>query len=299
MKTGSPKKPLIGIVGQGFVGKGYADDFERRKFRVVRYSLEHPHIQNKHRIQDAHIVFVCVPTPTTPKGFDVSIVEETLALIGRGSIAVIKSTLLPGTTAQLQKKFAHITIIFSPEFLNAATATEDAANPFANVLGIPSLGQRHRKAAELVHHILPKSPFAHTCSSEEAEIYKYAHNVSGYMQVLVYNMMYDLAQGHGADWDAIHKALVADPMVSNWYIKPVHKSGRGAGGTCFIKDFAAFARHYGKIVGKPEGIALLKAAEKKNIALLVGSKKDPHLLRGVYGKKVLKRPARAKKKGKR
>ena len=30
----------IGVIGQGWIGKNYADDFEKRGYRVVRYALE-------------------------------------------------------------------------------------------------------------------------------------------------------------------------------------------------------------------------------------------------------------------
>src|SRR3989338_4042817 len=119
-------KPIIGFVGQGFVGKSYADDFARRGFKTIRYALERPYRENKEKIRDADIVFICVPAPTTPKGFDVSIVESSLQLVSKGKIAVIKSTMLPGFTRGLQKRFPSITILFSPEFLNAATAAKDA-----------------------------------------------------------------------------------------------------------------------------------------------------------------------------
>ena len=76
------KKPLIGFIGQGYVGKNYGDDFEWRGFKVVRYSLEKPYIENKDKIKECDIVFVAVWTPTTPKGFDLSIVESVLPLVG-------------------------------------------------------------------------------------------------------------------------------------------------------------------------------------------------------------------------
>ena len=293
------KKLIIGFVGQGFVGKSYADDFARRGFKTIRYALERPYRENKEKIRDADIVFICVPAPTTPKGFDSSIVETSLNLVGNGKIAVIKSTMLPGLTQKLQKKFAKITVLFSPEFLNASTAAEDAARPFANIVGLPEKSAKHVRAARTVHRILPKAKFSQTVASGDAEIYKYAHNISGFMQILTYNMVYDLAQKLGAAWSSIEKALEHDPMVSNWYIRPVHKSGRGAGGMCFIKDFAAFARHYEEIVGKPEGIALLRAAEAKNISLLHATKKDLDLLKGVYGEKALFKRNGAKKGKKR
>jgi UDPglucose 6-dehydrogenase len=271
----------IGFIGQGYVGKNYADDFERRGYKVVRYSLEESYRANKEKIKDADIVFICVPTPTTPKGFDVSVVAQGLSLVGNGKITVIKSTLLPGTTRKLQKKFPHLTILFSPEFLNANTA--------AHIIGLPVRTKKHQTAAVLLHTLLPQAPFELTCTSEEAEIYKYAHNLSGYMQVLTYNLMYDTVHHMDADWAMIRKALAADPMVPNWYIEPVHKSGRGAGGACFIKDMAAFAQLYQKLIRRPEGVALLKAAQKNNIALLVETKKDLNLLLEVYGPRVGKK----------
>ena len=277
------RSPRIGFVGQGFVGKNYADDFERRGHTVVRYGLEDAYVKNRDHIKHCDIVFIAVPTPTTPEGFDVSIVEEAIRLVGRGKVAVIKSTVLPGTTERLQKKYPSVTLLFSPEFLSEATASYDVANPFANIVGTSKRTPKHVKAAKLVHSILPPSPFVHTATSTEAELIKYSHNVSGYLQVLTFNLMYDLAEELGSDWGAIQPALYADPMISNYYSNPIHKRGRGAGGNCFIKDFAAYARLYRELVKHPEGMALLTAAERHNIALLQESEKDLHLLEKVYG----------------
>lgn len=285
-KKTTKKGPLIGFVGQGYVGGSYATNFEKRGFSVIRYSLEPQYISNKEAISTCDIVFVAVPTPTTPKGFDYSIVESALRLVGKGKTAVVKSTLLPGTTRMLQKKFPNIFVLCSPEFLSVATAQFDADNPFANTIGVPSKGAKYLAAAEAVHRILPNAPFSHICTSEEAEIIKYSHNISGFMQIVTFNALYDLARSVGAKWENIQGAIYADPMISNRYSNPIHKSGRGAGGLCFIKDFAAFAKLYKQTVGKKEGVAFLKAAEKKNIMLLVGTNKDLPLLEGVYGKGV-------------
>ena len=289
------KKPLIGFVGQGFVGGAYADDFQMRGYDVVRYSLEPKYIHNKDQIAACDIVFVCVPTPTTPQGFDSSIVEAGLKLVGKGKIAVIKSTLLPGTTKKLQKKFPNLIVLCSPEFLSAVTAAEDAANPFSNIVGMPKTDAKFREAAELVHSVLPNAPFTHICTSEEAEMIKYVHNVNGFIQVVTFNALYDLATEIGASWEAIQPAIEADPLISGRYANPIHKSGRGAGGACFIKDFAAFSKLYKEMVGKKEGKAFLEAAEKKNIMLLVGTDKDINLLQGVYGKSVVARHQKAVK----
>jgi UDP-glucose 6-dehydrogenase len=116
------------------------------------------------------------------------------------------------------------------------------------------------------------------------------------MQVLTFNVLFDLAREMGADWENIRPAIEADPMISNRYSNPIHKSGRGAGGACFIKDFSSFAKLYKKMVGKKEGRAFLEAAEKKNIMLLVGTNKDIDLLEGVYGRAHIAKHKHAAKK---
>src|SRR3989344_7504685 len=101
----------IGFIGQGWIGKNYAFDFEERGFPIVRYSLEAEFVSNKNKIVSCEVVFIAVPTPTTPAGFDDSIVRGVIPLIGEGKIGVIKSTLLPGTTALLQKEYPNIFLI--------------------------------------------------------------------------------------------------------------------------------------------------------------------------------------------
>ncbi len=283
------KKPIIGFIGQGFIGKNYADDFERRGYTVVRYSMEEPHVKNGDKISDCDIVFIAVPTPTTPKGFSADIVKKVVKLVGREKIAVIKSTVVPGTTKKIQKENPKVTVLYSPEFLSEATAAYDASHPFSNIVGVSKKGKPQENAAKLVHSVLPKADFTLTCDSSEAEIIKYGHNVSGYMQILTFNILYDLAKTLGGDWKNIGKAFKADALIPNRYSDPVHKSGRGAGGNCFIKDFAALFSLYKEVVKDPMGVALLKAAEDKNINLLLSSHKDLALVEGVYGKKILKK----------
>ena len=283
-------RPRIGFIGQGDTGKNYADDFEARGYETVRYALEEPYCANKKKIQDCDIVFIGVPTPTLPSGgsatFDDSIVREAVGLVGPGNIAVIKSTILPGTTANIQKQYPDRVVFCSPEFLSEATAAHDAAHPFSNIVGMSVDDAEHREAAERVQAVLPTAPFSLICTSTEAEFIKYAHNGSGYVQIVFFNLLCDLAKKLGADWTPIEQALAADVYICNRYAKPVHKSGRGAGGHCFIKDFAAFRGLYEQAAGDAAGVAALAAIEEKNIQLLRASGKDLELLRGVYGATV-------------
>lgn len=280
------KKLVLGCIGQGYVGKNYADDLEDRGYHVVRYALEEPYVGNRERITECDIVFIGVPTPTTPEGFNDSIVRDAVGMVGVGKTAVIKSTILPGTALSIQEQYPDRTVLFSPEFLSEATARQDVSNPFASIVGM-TLPDTQTEIAERVLSILPDAPFKQIMTSTEAEIFKYAHNVSGYVQIVFFNVLYDLATRLGADWAHINPAIIADPYISNRYSNPIHKSGRGAGGHCFIKDFAALRELYAReLPDDPAGIEFLDGAARKNIDFLMSTGKDLHLLKGVYGERV-------------
>lgn len=287
-------KPLVGFIGQGFIGKSYADDMERRGYQTVRFALEEPYKNNKEKIKECGIVFIAVPTPTTPKGFDYSIVEGALRLVGKGKTAVIKSTILPGTTARLQKKFPTIFVMHSPEFLVLKQAAEDAARPLRNIIGIPKESKVFKEHAAAVMKTLPRAPFEIICGAKEAEMVKYAGNFFLYTKVLYANLMYELAQSLGADYEVVRKAVAADPRIGPSHLQVLHDSGhkgarkgRGAGGVCFIKDVKALADFYQAHARDKKGIALFDAMIQKNLALLVRSKKDLDLVAGVHGKSAL------------
>jgi len=277
-------KPIIGFIGQGWIGKNYADDFERRGFKTVRYSLEEPYVKNKAKIKRCELVFIALPTPTTSRGFDGSIVRSVLKLIGRGHVAVIKSTIIPGTTESLQAANPHIFVMHSPEFLAEATAAYDAAHPTRNIIGIPKNTGAYKNKAKQVLAVLPAAPVNKICSAKEAEMIKYSSNCFLYLKVVYANLLYDLSRSLGNDWETVKTLVAADPRIGLSHLEPIGKSGRGAGGHCFIKDFEAFIRLYQKEAKDRSGLAMLKAVRAKNISLLKKSGKDKNLLNAVYGK---------------
>jgi nucleotide sugar dehydrogenase len=290
-------KPLIGFIGQGWIGKNYAADLERRGYEVVRYALEKRYQPNKRAIAGCDIVFIAVPTPTTPRGFDDRPVRSALSLVGKGKIAVIKSTMMIGRTRALQKKNPHCLVLHSPEFLSERTAAYDAAHPDRNIIGIPHRAPAYIAAAKKLLKVLPHAPFSLVCSLEEAELIKYAHNVHGYISIVFSNMLYDIAREHQMDWDTLSGSFLADPCISSHrYLNPVHKKGRGAGGNCFIKDLEAFIEFFHVAMRDPAGLKVLEAIRDKNIDLLVSTGKDIDIIEGVYGKAVIVRTIRAPKK---
>lgn len=294
MSNGTRK---IGFIGQGWIGRNYANDFENRGFSVVRYALEEPYVKNGEHIPECDIVFIAVPTPTTIAGFNDSILRSAIKKVGQGKIAVIKSTILPGTTEAIQKDNPSILILHSPEFLRETSAAHDAAHPNRNIIGIPADDEAYRQAAQTVLSVLPRAPFELVCSAREAELVKYMGNGFLYLKVVYVNMIYDLAKSLGCRWETVAEAFAADPRIGPSHLKPVHasghveedKGGRGAGGHCLIKDFAAFTKLYEELVGDQAGIAALDAIKDKNLELLIKSKKDLDLLKGVYGEEIIKK----------
>lgn len=288
------KKPQIGsqigFIGQGWIGKNYADDFEARGYEVVRYALEEPYRANKEKIRDCEIVFIAVPTPSTPDGFDDSFVRDALLNVGAGKIAVIKSTMQPGSTEQMHLLYPDVVVLHSPEFLREANAAYDAAHPTRNIIGLPERSEKYEEAARQVLAVLPEAPYTHICGAREAEYVKYAGNAFLYMKVVFANVMYDLAEKEGCNWNAIREALSADPRIGASHLSVMHESrpgvtpGRGAGGHCFIKDMAALREKYEQIFPDDRaGSRYFRSLECKNVDLLTKSGKDVDLLKGVYG----------------
>lgn len=273
----------VGFIGQGWIGRHYADDFENRGFSIVRYSLDTAHLHNREEISTCDIVFIAVPTPTSPDGFNVNSVRDVLPLVGKGNIAVIKSTLSPGTTESLQSEFPNIFVLHSPEFLVESTAAHNAAHPDRNIVGIPKNTEEYIDHAKLVLSVLPQAPYETIMAARDAEFVKYAGNCFLFTKVIYMNMLYDLVQSMGGDWSRIKEAFTHDPRIGTSHAEPIHKDGRGAGGHCFIKDFEAFRNMFDKYTNDPTASDVLKSLAYKNIQLLVESGKDTDLLAGVYG----------------
>lgn len=122
-------------------------------------------------LNQADIVFVCLPTPfTKQKGYDDGAIWEVVERIGREKFIIIKSTVLPGTTKALQKRYSHHTFFFNPEFLRVKTARNDFLHPQRQIIGYTKKanhwqGQYYRYS--------PKLPNEKLLSSDEAEMVKY------------------------------------------------------------------------------------------------------------------------------
>ena len=274
----------IGFIGQGFIGENLADNFQKRGYLdIVRYDLD-KYKDNKLKIAECDIVFVAVPTPTTPEGFDGSILEAVLKIPRDFSTVVIKSTLPPKLMRKLEKDNPELFLMHCPEFLSEDTAQHDTDFPERNILGISNMyDESLRSKAKEILDILPAAPYSKFCTFEESTLVKYIGNCFFVVKNMYFNMIHDLAKEYNCKWPRLHEMILADSRIHSVHTNPIHKSGRGAGGHCLIKDFAALSDIY-KDVDDPLGQGLFLYNEEKNIKYLKESKKDLDLLKGGYGK---------------
>lgn len=209
----------------------------------------------------ADVIFVSVPTPPNPDGScNTSIVDSAVGSIQGEKIIVIKSTVPPGTTEGLQKRFPQHKFLFNPEFLTETQAWEDFLKPVRQIVGYT---EKSRDVALAVLNLLPvsyyQSPWmastyairGHTAT--EAEVIKYASNVFGAIKVTFGNMFCDVcndlksAEGLDVNYENVRDALGADPRIGPAWLDVNHGSYRGFGGYCFPKDLKAFTMFVGRL----------------------------------------------------
>jgi UDPglucose 6-dehydrogenase len=296
---------LIGFIGQGFIGKSYADDFGERGYKVVRYSLEPEYIINKEKIKECDLVFIAVNAGTkplagelrsdgTPKTyFDDKNIKEAVTLAKPGAVVVIKSTMQPGLTRKLQELHTDRTIMHSPEFLTEVTAKEDAKKPLRNIIGVTEMSDELVSLADEILTLFPHSEYTKVMKSEEAELVKYGANAFLFVKILFANVYYDLVKKYDADWNLIRDAIGVDPRITPHHMDLKIKTDpegvynrRGAGRSCFIKDMAALSELYAENFGEENNLNLniIRAMEYKNADLLRSHNRYVDILESVYGK---------------
>ena len=96
----------IGIIGVGIIGGACKYGFEKLGHQVICHDIL---LKTKiEDVLDCKVVYVCVPTPSTPEGAcDTSIVEDVIHELnqhGYAGIVAIKSTVKPTTTEKMIKE---------------------------------------------------------------------------------------------------------------------------------------------------------------------------------------------------
>jgi UDPglucose 6-dehydrogenase len=262
----------IGVVGHGFVGRAVARQFSKA-MRVYWYDsaeggsggqwMDGQPLWDCTNMDEggrkhwaAQLcqacdgpIFICVPTPSRPDGAcDTSIVEQVIreleehAPADYRNVAVIKSTVSPGTTDRLQQLSTKWHLVHNPEFLTERTADQDFAAQSEIFLGGPAVATA--AVAELYRqgfdkHGLSMYPLEiHHMPAIETELIKYIRNAFYAVKIEFANEIYDLCQRLGVDYSqVIGRGIVGHPWCGeqHWAV-PGPDGMRGFGGKCLPKD---------------------------------------------------------------
>ena len=256
----------IAVIGVGWVGGALARCLEDAGHEVLRHDPPKG-MDASADLPRAEYCFICVPTPYQPEagGFNLAHVEQAIAGIPGGKTVVIKSTVLPGTTDDLQRRFPQHRFVFNPEFLRQATADADMRHPDRQIIGTTpaSAGE-----AEALMAVLPAAPLQRIVPATEAETIKYFGNCFLAIKVVFANQVFDVCEKLGIDYDLVKECAAADPRIGPSHLNVRTDGYRGYGGTCFPKDMRAFIQ-LGERLGLD--LSLMKKAEELNSAYIAGN----------------------------
>ena len=255
----------LGIVGNGYVGGAVRVFMEAREEVRVFDSDPTRCTHSLEEVAESDLVFICLPTAHSGGGQNSTIVLDACValdgLVSRRTPVIIKSTILPGTSREIQSFCPNLEVVFSPEFLTARTAERDFANPLKVVLGFGST----RGQDIVLHHQawFPESELV-LCSWEEAESLKYACNNFLATRVGFWNDFYDFCQAMGVDYDLVAGQAhdLIQLIAPEYCLVPGPDGQRGYGGACLPKDSWALMTLAGELGVE---MSVLRSVIKSNI----------------------------------
>ena len=252
----------IGVIGQGYVGTAIKLGFQDH-YNVVTYDKfdlgKSTHSKISDIVDEAKVIFVCVPTPMRKDGTCYTgIVEEVIREINETAndhIVVIKSTVPPGTTDRFNHEFSNVTVIFNPEFLTEENFLDDFKNQNRIILGGSRKGTN--KLRQIYSKVFPKATIVKT-GDKHAEMVKYFTNCFLATKVSFANEMYNICEQLDLDYDKVVEYAIYDERLgkSHWAV-PGPDGDFGFGGHCLPKDLSA-------IVNTFNTYGLLEAVENVN-----------------------------------
>lgn len=261
-------KATVGVIGHGYVGQA-VEHFFKNSCRVLVYDRAKPELQTMEQVvREAELVFICVPTPMNADGschtgVVEAVIDEVRRMslhIGRNSssfVLVVKSTVRPGFTEEMQGKYLNMRILFSPEFLTEKNSIKDFEKTNRIILGGDE--DDARVAFKYFEGVIPErvandETILLQCQPTVAEMAKLFTNGILMTKVLFSNEMFLMCEKLGIEYNEVRFLAVLDPRIGDSHTSvPGHDGKLGAGGSCFPKDINNL-RYAAKELGIPERI---------------------------------------------
>lgn len=184
-------------------------------------------------VHNADFVIICVGTPARSDGScDLShLYDAARALLKtapQNAIIVLRSTVPPGTTEDIERLLMPLRVVYAPEFLREGNALADFLNPDRIVVGAYS----ERTAETYLTLFASLAKPAIITSLRNAELIKGSSNAFLAMKISFANQIANLCDGVGADALEVLRGIGADSRIGPRFLEP----GIGFGGPCFEKD---------------------------------------------------------------
>ena len=272
----------VGIIGAGYVGEAtgrlmYSFDNEINFYDVVKKNLGHEFnffTDLEDLVKNSEIIFICVPTPQSEDGkIDLSIldsiVDELIKIYRLNNLnipLVVKSTVVPGTTSNILKKFKNeginLSIGNNPEFITEIskswTKDDSMTRDWLSEDKIV-IGSEDEKVkillSELYHKFKDKIILTDT---KTAELIKYASNYCLASKISFFNELFLISKKLGTDNTALVNALSVDPRIGKYG----SVNGKAYAGKCLPKDTKALQYFLKDIIDSDMLDSTIKINEK-------------------------------------
>lgn len=258
MKDYKYKIAIIGALGH--VGLSVSSLFSHNEdYDVVPYDID---FGTKEEVNKCDIAIVCVPTPEADdETCDISIVEKVVSWL-KTPLILIKSTVAPGTTKYLKKKYKK-RIVMSPEYYGESRyyqPREWGAFEWAYMI-VGGDKKDCQAVLDIFTPILGPTKSYFITDETTAEIVKYMENIFGAMKVIWANEMYEICQKFDVCYDEARELWAQDCRINRNHTSVFIKN-RGFSGKCFPKDLSALIKASEKVGYNPK---FLKEIRDSNI----------------------------------
>lgn len=232
-------KAKISIVGIGVVGEAISKSFTENNIDHNIYD-KYKRIGTIESILESDLIISCLPTPHIDGAmYDLSEIYNLFDFLENNFYSgevCIKSTLTPGTTKNLDKKFS-FKVFHSPEFLSEKTAYEDFHSQNHIVIGTKYLNTIYEKICRDNY-----SKNISIIGPSESEAMKIFCNSFYAIKIMAFNEFYDICKNKNLEFSIIKEVMLRNNWINEMHTEVPGPDGKfGFGGMCLPKDLKSLS----------------------------------------------------------